>query len=223
MVNLFYPKPNLKPPGVGYLIPTGIDWKKENPHGALGVLFDSDREALTSTNGQARGTNLTVMMGGHLWGAFDPRDPKEWPSEDSCIEAAKELVQRHLKISPDEPVFASTKKCVECIPQHYVGHRTRMAAAHAELEKRFGGRLAVAGGSYTNPGVAPSMRAARDVAMQIAGEAQGKKKSAHVGKTGLAKFADSMRLDSMVYAHMSVGSGPGSGPQTAVEYEKYKP
>lgn len=134
VVNLFYPKPNLNAPhnGFGYLIPAGVDWQSVNPHGALGVIFDSDRDALAppdvDANGQPTapqtpGTKLTVMLGGHHWKDLDPNNKQQWPSSSDAIMMAKSLVNTHLGISFDEPVFASSKTAKNCIPQHYVGHR----------------------------------------------------------------------------------------------------
>lgn len=194
IVNLFYKNVNLgkRYPGFGYLIPQSVP-AENNPYCALGVIFDSDRDAAAGI-GPNRGTNLTVMLGGHYW---DYLDQSSWPSEDDAIAMAKATVQNHLGISADEPVLASTKICRDCIPQHLVGHRDRMAQAHKELSDSFGGTLAVVGGSYTMPGVLPSLKAARDVALAISGkgyEMNPANKSyyhmKHVGKTGLGRFVN---------------------------------
>ncbi|KAK3328884.1 hypothetical protein B0H66DRAFT_487208 [Apodospora peruviana] len=180
IVNLWYPTPNLNHPasGFGYLIPQGVPYE-QNPECALGVLFDSDREACFELNhplpgdpsnqtsaDTVPGTKFTVMLGGHYW---DHLPKNQWPDHAQSIEMAKSVLARHLRIPQEETdkAVASTKLCRECIPQHYVGHRARMAAAEQELQAAFRGKLAVLGGSYQNPGVAPSLRAAWDIARQV--------------------------------------------------------
>lgn len=194
IVNLWYPNPYLTvgTPGFGYLIPQSVP-ASENPHAALGVIFDSDRDRAASTDGPTEplGTKLTVMLGGHYW---DFLDPESWPDAKEAAAMAISTVHRQLGISTDEPVYTSTKVCRECIPQHLVGHRERMAQAHTELQNAFGGTLAVVGGSYTSPGVLPVLKAARDMALKVAGqgyknEATGTESSmSHVGETGLGRF-----------------------------------
>lgn len=161
VVNMWYPNEDLLAanPGFGYLIPQGVS-EEQNPERALGVLFDSDIQ----TRKEQAGTKLTVMMGGHQW--------DKWaflPAEDLGVEMAKNVVQRHLGISPDEKgLVASARLCRDCLPQHTVGHRDRLRKAHYELASTFQGQLMVAGPSYTTVGVIPAMRAGYDAAMRIA-------------------------------------------------------
>lgn len=197
IVNLWYPDPNLTAnyPGFGYLIPQSVPADK-NPHAALGVIFDSNREAAAGTPEytSAPGTKLTVMLGGHYW---DYMDPGSWPDAEEAAAMAKDTVERQLGIPATEPVFVSSKVCRECIPQHLVGHRAHMAQAHAELYESFRGTLAVVGSSYTSPGVLSSLKAARDMALKVAGQgyqsgaAEGSMSNmSHVGETGLGRFRD---------------------------------
>lgn len=180
LVNLWYPAPFLNHPhhAFGYLLPQALSFE-QNPECLLGVIFDSDREfsiptasAPDVTNRGAdtvHGTKLTVMMGGHYW---DDLPDGFLPDADAAAEMAKRAVARHLGLDPsvaDHAVVASSKLCRSCLPQHEVGHVARMRAAHIELEWAFKGRLAVAGQSYQAPGVLPAVRAARDIAMQVAG------------------------------------------------------
>ncbi|KAM7207641.1 hypothetical protein V8F20_001908 [Naviculisporaceae sp. PSN 640] len=175
LVNLWYPTPGLNHPfrGFGYLIPQTVPWE-QNPEGALGVLFDSDREAYfdqslsgsgqhTGTSDTVPGTKFTVMLGGHLMGE------NELPTGQQAIDMAKSVLERHLGIPPEESAQAvgSTKTCRNCIPQHFVGHRMRMAELDSELQQAFRGKLAVIGGSYQLPGVLPSLRAAWDIAKEV--------------------------------------------------------
>lgn len=192
-VNLWYPTPGLNTPyhGAGYLIPQSVNFE-QNPECALGVLFDSDREFLQidDDEGEIAGTKLTVLIGGHYWDGI-PAD--QLPSEAEAIEMAKSLVARHLSIPQHENdrAVASAKLCRECIPQHYVGHWSRMAKAKWELQAAFGGKLAVAGPSYQMPGVFGSIRAGRDIAAQISGKyAEPNRYLFPVGDTGLDRFAN---------------------------------
>lgn len=193
LVNLWYPNVNLNAghPGFGYLIPQSVP-AENNPHAALGVIFDSDRETAANVpeRESAPGTKLTVMLGGHYW---DYLDADSWPDEKEATAMAMDTVYRQLGIPPTEPVFTSTKVCRDCIPQHLVGHRDRMSQAHTELYDAFRGTLSVVGSSYTAPGVLPSLKAGRDMALQVSG--QGYKlddgtesEMLHVGPTGLARF-----------------------------------
>ncbi|KAI7788871.1 hypothetical protein LA080_004973 [Diaporthe eres] len=194
IVNLWYPDLNLNAdyPGFGYLIPQSVP-AENNPHAALGVIFDSDRETVANIpeRQSAPGTKLTVMLGGHYW---DYLDADSWPDAKEATAMAMDTVQRQLGIPPTQPVFTSTKVCRDCIPQHLVGHRERMAQAHTELYDVFRGTLAVVGSSYTPPGVLPSLKAGRDVALQVSGQGYKLKDGTeydmvHVGQTGLARFA----------------------------------
>lgn len=163
-VNLWYPLENIKPPGFGYLIPRSIGADK-NPARALGVFFDSD-VATTRSPDEPAGTKLFVLMGGHY---YDPSDPDAItiPSEEEAIEQAKTLVEQHLGIPRDTPCHAMSRLAEDCIPQHFVGHRDKMAAADEEIQAGFGGRLAVAGGSYTKIGAMGAIRSGYDIAREI--------------------------------------------------------
>lgn len=158
VVNLWYPNPNLLAEGgFGYLIPSSTP---DNHEGALGVLFDSD---LRTDDSEMPGTKLTVMLGGHHWDGWE-----HFPSEELGITMAKEVVRRQLGISETEKVVAGAHLCRDCLPQHFVGHRKRMGAAHYELMSTFQGHLTVAGPSYTTVGVVPAMRAGFDAGMRVA-------------------------------------------------------
>lgn len=158
---------------------------------------------------ESRGSKYTVMLGGHYWDGY--RYPDDFPSEKEAVRMAEAVLHRHLaktigfseepgKTMP-RPIATRTKLCRECIPQHYVGHAKRMADLDADLRKAFGGRLAVAGGSFTatGPGVLPSIRSAYDIALRVADRgyrstmiqnSRLESDMAHVGDTGLGRFAD---------------------------------
>ena len=155
VVNLFYANPSLLPVrGFGYLLPRSIPIE-QNPHRALGVVFDSD-----ACEGQdsARGTKLTVMLGGHWW---DPWSVLSIPSQEEGIQMAKATLKLHLGID-DEPVIARARCQTECIPQYTLDHDEHMMALSKELLK-YNGRLRVAGSSYTGVGLNDCVRAAKDV------------------------------------------------------------
>ncbi|KAF4448591.1 Protoporphyrinogen oxidase [Fusarium austroafricanum] len=157
-VNIWFPQENLKPPGFGYLIPNSVS-PELNPEHALGVFFDSDVQ--TRSKDEPTGTKLFVLMGGHYYDRPDVTPP----TEEEAIIQARSLLERHLGISRDAPAYATANFAKECIPQHYVGHQDRLRNAHAELTQKFGGRLAVAGGSFTRIGAVASLRAGYDVAV----------------------------------------------------------
>jgi protoporphyrinogen/coproporphyrinogen III oxidase len=183
-------------PTFGYLIPQSVPLE-QNPECALGVLFDrqNSRRWAKETGNDSNppllfptGETFTVLFGGHYWAGLPP-PPVD---EAARVEMARSVLRRHLGIE-EYPAIAQTKLCVDCIPQHRPGHRTRMAAAHAELLRNFDGRLAVLGGSFHAQGVTAGMRYARDMAMHTAGMGYEAKDMDpwmldHVGQTGLARF-----------------------------------
>ncbi|KKZ68165.1 protoporphyrinogen oxidase [[Emmonsia] crescens] len=159
VVNLYYANPNLIPHrGFGYLIPRSIPLEL-NPERALGVIFASDSSAGQDT-ADPPGTKLTVMLGGHWW---DDWILSDLPNEDSAIAMAKSVLARHLRIA-DEPIVAKARLHRDAIPQPTVGQVTRMDRLHEAMERRFDGRLKVAGAWYTGVGVNDSIRAGRIVA-----------------------------------------------------------
>lgn len=186
VVNIWFPRSGLNHPhhGFGYLISSQADVER----GLLGVLFDSDREGAiwrewkqrqdavvgggskdetASSSSAARqqpptGTKLTVLLR-VPWEDEPPRSPEQAEA------IALAHVRRQFGIAADEPVHTQVSTARDCIPQHEVGHQASLAAAHAQLASAFGGRLAVAGPSYTAPGILPSIRAAFDVAASCTG------------------------------------------------------
>lgn len=169
VVNLFFSNSDILPvQGFGYLIPRSILFS-ENPEFALGVIFDSDATKGLDT---VPGTKVTVMLGGHWWDGWDT-----YPDEDHGASMAKAVLKRHLGID-EEPEVTMVSLQKNCIPQYTVGHDDRMADASQLLEK-YGGRLRVAGNSYTGVGLNDCLRAARGVVTSLV---EG------TGKTGLETF-----------------------------------
>ncbi|KAM0437494.1 hypothetical protein ACHAPT_001857 [Fusarium lateritium] len=156
-VNLWFPQENLKPPGLGYLIPNSVA-PETNPEHALGVFFDSDVQNRSAD--EPAGTKLFVLMGGHYYDQVGVKIP----SEEEAIVQARNLLERHLGIPRDAPCHAVSRFAKQCIPQHNVGHHDLLRNAHKELTGHFDGRLAVAGGSYSRIGAIASLRAGYDAA-----------------------------------------------------------
>lgn len=174
VVNLYFSNPNLLPvSGFGYLIPQSIPFD-QNPELALGVVFDSD-----AVQGQdsVLGTKLTVMLGGHWWNSFG-----SLPSEEQCLDMARTLLKRHLKIQ-DEPTATNVVVQKHCIPQYPVGYRKNvLVPIHEALLKEYQGRLKVCGSRFHGVGVSDCIRAAADIVESALGPEWR-------GKTGLERFA----------------------------------
>ncbi|RFU74378.1 protoporphyrinogen oxidase [Trichoderma arundinaceum] len=166
-VNIWYPQTKLKPPGFGYLIPLSVS-PEQNPERALGVFFDSD----VGVRGpdEPAGTKLFVLMGGHYYDSNkSPQGPSvPIPTEEEAIQQAKRLLERHLGIPQSTPCFAMARLAKDCIPQYNRGHQDTMTAADEEIREQFGGRLAVAGGSYTKVGAMGALRNGYDIARTVA-------------------------------------------------------
>jgi protoporphyrinogen oxidase len=144
-VNLWFPQPNLKPPGFGYLIPRSVS-EERNPHHALGVFFDSDIG--NNHPDEPEGTKLFVLMGGHHY----EKPGVSVPTPDEAVQQARELLEQHLGIPQSLPCHAEARFSHNCIPQHNVGHMQRVADLLHQLEDEFEGRLVPTGGSFTRIG-----------------------------------------------------------------------
>ncbi|KAL8707527.1 MAG: hypothetical protein Q9220_007469 [cf. Caloplaca sp. 1 TL-2023] len=157
VVNMYFSNPSILPTrGFGYLLPRSLPFE-QNPERALGVVFDSDA---TIGQDEVAGTKVTVMLGGHWWDGWEA-----YPDEEQGASMAKDILRRHLRILEDpQAIHVGLQK--DCIPQYTVGHYARMARAHGAL-KRFGGRLRVAGNSYSGVGLNDCVRSARDVVMGL--------------------------------------------------------
>jgi len=178
VINLYFSTPpsDLLPAlGFGYLIPQSIPFA-QNPERALGIVFDS---CATVGQDSAPGTKLTVMMGGHWWDGWT-----SYPSSEEAVAMARSVLARHLGVV-EEPERTAVVLQERCIPQYTVGHSERLAKAHAVLDREFGGRVRVAGNSYTGVGVNDCVRAGREVARGVAGSLGS---GDWRGKTGLEGF-----------------------------------
>ena len=177
VVNLYFRNPSVLPvQGFGYLIPQSIPLV-QNPERALGVVFDSHAAKGQDT---VDGTKVTVMLGGHWWDEWSVK-----PSEEEGVAMARTVLARHLGVV-EELAASNVSMQRRCIPQYHVGHEEFMKDAHGQLQKHFGGRLRVAGNSYTGVGVNDCVRAARDVAKGLVAPGG-------MERTGLERFAQEER------------------------------
>ena len=82
---------------------------------AKAIAFAEEQAKMTPNPSQdtARGTKLTVMLGGHWWDGWDPKS--DLPDEESAIEMARAVVKRHLGIT-DMPVVAKARLARNAIP-----------------------------------------------------------------------------------------------------------
>ena len=183
-VNLWYRNQTLhiRYPGFGYLASPLHVSREQNPDMALGVLFDTWINPIQHQ--QEGGSKFTILFGGHHWRGI-PVD--QLPNDEKDAEMmGRRTLERHMGIPLDEkPDVVAHKLCVECIPQHLVGHRARMARAHSEILSAYGEGLSVAGPSYTRPGVVGALRASMETALAVAGKGACRDS---LGTTGLAHF-----------------------------------
>lgn len=149
--------------GFGYLIPASIPFE-QNPERALGVIFDSDitPDPHNPPDGWAKGTRLTVMLGGHWWDGWSA-----YPDEEECVDMAQAVLRRHLGIE-EAPEVARCKVQRDCIPQYTVGFGERMQGLHRQLRDDFDGRLRVAGCWVGGVGVADCIRGGYEAARGLA-------------------------------------------------------
>lgn len=148
--------------GFGYLIPRTVSFK-QNPHNALGVIFDSETFEGQQTGSTPKLTRLTVMMGGAYWSARST-----FPSNDELCRAAVDTLRLH-GILPNsvEPVFTQAHLQRDCIPQYTVGHVNRMRQLHTALLENYDGRLAVVGSSYTGVGLNDCVKSSFDACSRL--------------------------------------------------------
>ena len=94
------------------------------------------------------------------------------------------MIARHLKIK-EEPEQWCCNLNRECIPQPTVGHWERMRKGGEDLERGFGGRLAVLGPWYKGVGVNDCVRSAYECVEKLGNEGE-----AGNGVMGLEGYAE---------------------------------
>lgn len=117
------------------------NFRKEIGEDMAKIADEPDEVDIRQGQDTAPGTKLTVMLGGHWWDGWTKAD---LPDEEQCIDMAKTVLARHLKIM-EAPDVAKARVNRDCIPQYLVGYRQRMASVHHGLMKHYDGRLKVAG------------------------------------------------------------------------------
>lgn len=92
-------------------------------------------------------SNLTLMLGGHLW---DGR--AELPSESELKERTVAVLNKHLNANLGEDdldkIDIQVKIHQNCIPQYTVGHKERLQAIKDQTSKAFGNRLFLSGTAF---------------------------------------------------------------------------
>jgi oxygen-dependent protoporphyrinogen oxidase len=151
---------------------------------AKAIAFAEEEAKATPIPSQdtARGTKLTVMLGGHWWDGWDTNF--DLPNEESAIKMARSVLERHLGIT-DMPIVVKAKLARNAIPQYQVGYHQGMGSVHEKLLEDFGGRLKVAGPAFQGSvGVNDCVRAATSLALGLKEGWDGD------GRTGLEGFKD---------------------------------
>lgn len=128
---------------------------------------------------QARGTKVTVMLGGHWWD-----DWPVYPDEQEGLSLARSVLERHLGIT-EEPEAWKVNLQKDCIPQYTVGHEQRLKQAHNSIWREFKGRLRVAGNWMSGVGVNDCLRSAYEVAKNLNRDATGLE---HIGEAPSVKL-----------------------------------
>lgn len=178
VVNLAYegkPEDLLPVQGFGFLVPLKdmlADSGKE-PLDALGVIFDScaagAQDQGVTPNGKPI-TRLTVMMGGHAFGAkFGDPDRAD---ANVLLERARNSVRRAL-FPNGEPELVASQVTVQknCIPQYQLGHDLKLAEIKAILDDPrgpFGGKLSVCHASYIGVSMNDCIMYGRELAVRLA-------------------------------------------------------
>ena len=160
VVNLYYSPNSVTLPiqGFGYLIPK----TEENPEDALGVILASNNAEAQDKGPAAKGTKLTVMIGGHYW-----RNQNSLPSDDELLAAAKMVVGRDLGIAT-EPAASLVSLQRGCIPQYEVGHWERVERLNGYLDETFGkDRFMVVGSAVDGVAVGDCVLSARKAAKRL--------------------------------------------------------
>lgn len=129
---------------------------------------------------EARGTKLTVMLGGHWWD-----DWPAFPSEEEGVALARSVLERHLGIK-EEPEASQVNFQKDCIPQYTVGHEQRLKDAHNNIWRQYKGRLRVAGNWMSGVGVNDCLRSAYEVVKNFSRDATGLE---HVGEAPTVRLS----------------------------------
>ncbi len=87
-------------------------------------------------------TKLTVMIGGHYFNSIS-----DFPSKEILLQQSIEILEKHLGIY-STPLHYLVDIHMNCIPQYYVGHYSRLKELHYAIKKHYTNQLSVTGASY---------------------------------------------------------------------------
>ncbi|ORX40449.1 hypothetical protein BD324DRAFT_647382 [Kockovaella imperatae] len=155
VVNFVYPAPpsQIHPEAFGYLVP------KHDPHGVLGVVFDST--ALPGLDDHSV-TKLTVMMGGPYWSTYGSSMPPNLVSP--ALEHLHGVLPALRSLTPTHAIPHLQR---DCIPTYLPGHYARMRELGAALQP-WHGTLSLAGAGYYGPSVNDCVASAAAIASALA-------------------------------------------------------
>ncbi|KAF2664598.1 FAD/NAD(P)-binding domain-containing protein [Microthyrium microscopicum] len=134
--------------GFGYIIPR-LNFS-QNPHSALGVIFDSSTRPEQDT---APGQKVTVLLGGPYWISRVAKG-RTLPTSDELIKHARESLATQLKTIIPEPTFAQADILDSCIPQPTTAFWNSVRSEESiTWQKSWNRRLLLAAPPISGPGV----------------------------------------------------------------------
>lgn len=170
VINLSFPapppgSPPLFPPGFGYLIPRTVPIE-QNPHRALGVIFDSDVQPEVDSSRDQGLIKVSLLLGGSYW--LD-QHPTPSPIHEELVRAALETLKLHFPATrfPD-PIHAFSHTHRDCIPQVPPNSLPAFRAFGERLRREGNGSLAVVGGGFSAVGVNGCVKSAWEVGSAMA-------------------------------------------------------
>ncbi|WVF67325.1 protoporphyrinogen oxidase [Kwoniella sp. CBS 6097] len=186
--NIIYPIPphKIHPAGFGYLIPRPSTTSL-NPHGILGVIFDSTAVPFSTSPNDVEGmvTKLTVMMGGPYWSTYQPILSRPTDNEELAHNAITHLNEIFPHLRNVEPILKVGRIHSDCIPTYLPGHGDRLRELHGALtpvassssgslsnndagSDDWRGRLSLVGNGYGGVGVNDCVYSAEQVVQALA-------------------------------------------------------
>lgn len=180
--------------GFGYLVPRSAT---NNPHGILGVVFDSD--AVPNQNnlhpdGTQAFVKLTVMIGGPYWQPLTTL-PTEEDVQAQALEALESQLGLPSSVITNDVRFVRTRILRQTIPQYQVGHLQRMQELYKAMinEPTLKDRLSLLGYSYGGVGVNDCVANAMDTCEAIVHYEAGERSPACIEQcTGLSEITQAL-------------------------------
>lgn len=159
----------------------------QNPHGILGVIFDSTAlAAVDSASVRDRVTKVTVMMGGPWWSTYrqDGASGKVPTKAEELVEPAmNHLREAFPALCNVEPLVAVPRLHRDCIPTYQLGHGDALRELHTHLtgQSPWAGRVSLVGNAFGGVGVNDCVLSAEDVVEGLVGGSR---------PTGLERWAE---------------------------------